>query len=84
MTRIIEDPETGNQLRVSIDRLRLYKEKSDYFKFTPEHLDREFVAYEQKMERIIKFNVRTSPRRANLDYRTNDKTPDPAITNEEG
>lgn len=74
MTRIIEDEDTGNQLRVSIDRLRLFNSKTEYIKYTTNEIDEEFAAYDKRVqEKLYKYNVRTNKQHINLDFRSNNQ-----------
>ena len=71
-TRIITDEETGNQIRVSIDRLKLYDDRRNYITYEDLNLDKDYGIYEKKLESILyKYNVKTRSKNINLDFRTN-------------
>ena len=71
-TRIIADEETGNQIRVSIDRLKLYNDKQRYMTYDDLNLDHDYGIYENKLKSILyKYNVRTRSKDVNLDFRNN-------------
>ena len=71
-TRIITDEETGNQIRVSIDRLKLYNDKHQYITYESLDLDEDYGIYENKLKDILyKYNVKTRASNINLDFRNN-------------
>ena len=72
-TRIITDTSTGNQLRVSIDRLKIYNTNSrDYITYDEASLTEDFQLYSDKMDNILfKYDVRGRPKEDNLDFRQN-------------
>ena len=69
-TLIIADPSTGNQKRVSFDRIKKFKTQdvqrySDYVKN-----DQEYLNYMQHLKQILSnYNVSTYDKLQNLDYR---------------
>ena len=72
-TRIITDEETGNQIRVSIDRLTLFHTKHKYITYDElDTTEKDYGIYEAKLKDILyKHNVKTRASNVNLDYRTN-------------
>ena len=69
-TVIIVDKETGNQKRVSIDRLKVYK-KMDYIKYS-DLMDNTWTydQYQQRLKLLLyKHSVITHPAEVNLDFR---------------
>ena len=71
-TRIITDEETGNQIRVSIDRLKLFHNQQPYLTYDDLSKDPDYGIYERKLKDILyQHNVKTRTSNVNLDYRTN-------------
>ena len=69
-TVIISDPTTGNQKRVSIDRIKIYhaREYIDY-KDEIQHSN-EYLEYQQELfDKLSNYNVRTAGNDWELDYR---------------
>ena len=66
---IIADPNTGNQKRVSIDRVKLFIENK-YFRFDKYlAFDQEYKVYrDELLQRFSKYNVNMRRREIDLDY----------------
>ena len=66
---IIGDPTTGNQKRVSFDRLKQFN-KIDFIKYRDLILfDKEYQEYQnQLLKRLSKYNVKYRDQRLELDY----------------
>lgn len=71
-TRIITDKSNGNQIRVSIDRLKLFYNRRAYLTYEKLGLNEDFKLYEDKLSEILyKYDVKSQKKTKNLDYRTN-------------
>ena len=68
-TVIITDPTSGNQKRVSIDRIKIYNER-DYINYQDEieHSDEYLQYQEELLDKLTNYNVRTAGNDWELDY----------------
>ena len=72
-TLIISDPSTGDQKRVSYDRIKIYNEieQAQYLQYSAK--DDDYIIYqEQLQDALSRYNVKTHDKTANLDYSRRD------------
>ncbi len=68
-TLIIGDPETGNQKRVSFDRIRKFNDK-DYGRYTTYFTDEDMYTayYDRQLDTLTNYSVKVRNQDVNLDY----------------